>query len=485
MNPIQQLPKGSYVVDIDQLKRQLSLDEKRHFIQGHKDDAHKKKGRILPRFHLYFMIVRLVALSRAAYWMTILFACALFAGCHVTAAWELASAQEKYEGEHNSTDVAQPMVSSLGICAKVDVESIQESLKGFETFTLFLLISYFTTVTTRVWNMYCCNVAAMGRINDIVCLARGCYEASELQDTDGRIFLIDIHRFCSLSWVACFVGVTEAYTVDNLFRPFCRAHTIPGATHLDLGLLSKKEFVELQNVIYLNKGGNGLRFFIKCALRSAAIAEKRGVLSEQSYNVLINKIILLRAKIGTLFDYRMMPINAAYKILVNFSTYSYLLVFVTLKVLTVFQRGNGATIVILGFLTILFLMFMFIGLLTLAHELEFPFSKDGLFDHRVTNLVHGIAKSSAKILFESPCIGTTAKDIEQQANGRRLQSFEIQMKKSATKIKGGPRHTGGLVSCTQRSLKGYKLVDGSGNTTQRRMLLEEVVRSEGSVVVEF
>ena len=197
MNPIQQLPKGSYVVDIDQLKRQLSLDEKRHFIQGHKDDAHKKEGRILPRFHLYFMIVRLVALSRAAYWMTILFACALFAGCHVTAAWELASAQEKYEGEHNSTDVAQPMVSSLGICAKVDVESIQESLKGFETFTLFLLISYFTTVTTRVWNMYCCNVAAMGRINDIVCLARGCYEASELQDTDGRIFLIDIHRFCS------------------------------------------------------------------------------------------------------------------------------------------------------------------------------------------------------------------------------------------------------------------------------------------------
>ena len=105
MNPIQQLPKGSYVVDIDQLKRQLSLDEKRHFIQGHKDDAHKKEGRILPRFHLYFMIVRLVALSRAAYWITILFACALFAGCHVTAAWELASAQEKYEGEHNSTDV--------------------------------------------------------------------------------------------------------------------------------------------------------------------------------------------------------------------------------------------------------------------------------------------------------------------------------------------------------------------------------------------
>ena len=101
------------------------------------------------------------------------------------------------------------------------MKSIEQSLKGFETFTLFLLISYFTTVTTRVWNMYCCNVAAMGRINDIVCLCRGCYEASELQDTeDGRIFLIDIHRFCSLSWVACFVGVTEAYTVDNLFRPF-------------------------------------------------------------------------------------------------------------------------------------------------------------------------------------------------------------------------------------------------------------------------
>ena len=54
------------------------------------------------------MIVRLVALSRAAYWITILYACALFATCHVTAALELASAQEKYEGEHNGTDVAQP-----------------------------------------------------------------------------------------------------------------------------------------------------------------------------------------------------------------------------------------------------------------------------------------------------------------------------------------------------------------------------------------
>ena len=466
----QQPPNGSYVVDIDQLKRQLTLDEKRHFIQGYKDDAHKKEGRVL-RFHLYFMIVRLVALSRAAYWMTILFACALFATCHVTAAREFASAQEKYERGHNGTDVAQPTVSSLGICAEVDVESIEQSLKGFETFTLFLLISYFTTVTTRVWNMYCCNVAAMGRINDIVCLARGCYEASELRYGWADIFdRYSSFLFFIMGSVLCWSD--EAYTVDNLFRPFCRAHTIPGATHLDLGLLSKKEFVELQNVIYLNKGGNGLRFFIKCALSSAALAEKRGVLSEQSYNVLINKIILLRAKIGTLFDYRMMPINAAYKILVNFSTYSYLLVFVTLKVLTVFQDGNGATIVILGFLTILFLMFMFIGLLTLAHELEFPFSKDGLFDHRVTNLVHGIAKSSAKILFESPCIGTTMKDIEHQANGRRLQSFEIQMKKRATKIKSGPRHTSGLVSCTQRSLKGYKLVDGSGNSTQRRLLVE-------------
>ena len=488
MIPLQQLPKGSYVVDIDQLKRQLTLDEKRHVIQGHKDDAHKKEDRILPRFHLYFTIVRLVALSRAAYWITILYAFGLFAGCHVTAAGELASAHEKYERERNGTDAAQPMLSSLGICAEVDVETIQEGLKGFETFTLFLLISYFTTVTSRVWNMYCCTVAAMGRINDIVCLSRGCYEASQLQDTDGRLFLIDIHRFCSLSWVACFVGVTEAYTVDNLFRPFCRAHTIPGAPHLDLGLLSKKEFVELQNVIYLNKGGNGLRFFIKCALRSAAIAEKRGVLSEQSYNVLINKIILLRAKIGTLFDYRMMPINAAYKILVNFSTYSYLLVFVTLKVLTIFQHGSGMTIVILGFLTILFLMFMFIGLLTLAHELEFPFSKDGLFDHRVTNLVHGIAQSSAKILFESPCIGTTMKDIDDQARGQRLQSFEIQLRKSATKIKSGPRHTGGLVSCTQRSLRGYRLVDGNGQCTQhhssRRMLVEDA-RTKENVVVEF
>ena len=46
-----------------------------------------------------------------------------------------------------------------------------------------------------------------------------------------------------------------------------------------------------------------------------------------------------------------------------------------------------------------FLMFMIIGILTLAHELEFPFSRDGLFDHRVTNLVHGIAQSSSKILF--------------------------------------------------------------------------------------
>ena len=43
MNPIQQLPKGSYVVDIDQLKRQLTLDEKRHIIKVIKTMPIKRK----------------------------------------------------------------------------------------------------------------------------------------------------------------------------------------------------------------------------------------------------------------------------------------------------------------------------------------------------------------------------------------------------------------------------------------------------------
>ena len=161
--------------------------------------------------------------------------------------------------------------------------------------------------------------------------------------------------------------------------------------------------------------------------------------------MLLNKIILLRAKIGTLFDYRMMPINAGYKLLVNFSTYSYLVVFVTIKVLVVFQSGSGAAITVAGFITIYFLMFMIVGLLTLAHELEFPFSKDGLFDHRVTNLVHGIAQSSAKILFQSPCISTEISNIDSDVLSntsiRAKAHDQVEPKKRCS---GNRRHTATL-----------------------------------------
>ena len=436
---IKKAPTGSYVCDIEQLNRQLTLDEKRHFIQGVKDDEHRvaRQKMIIRNISFYIKLAKLLAFSRLAYWLFLIYSVLIFAGCHVTAREELAYVKSKQQAVVNSNKTnfmnATPLLHQVGLCSKIEVEAIESSMKGFETFTIFLLISYFTTVTTRVWNMYACTVAAMGRINDIVCLSRGCYEACDRKSSDGRLFLIDIHRFCNLSWVACFVGVTEAYTVDNLFRPFSRANPIPGVSHLNMGLLSKEEFVELQTVIYLNKGGNGLRFFIKCALRTAAMAEKRGVISEQSYNVLINKIILLRAKIGTLFDYRMMPINAGYKFLVNFSTYAYLVVFVALKILTIFQSGGGITVVVTGFVTIIFLMFMIIGILTLAHELEFPFSRDGLFDHRVTNLVHGIAQSSSKILFQSPCISTEMKDIDSRRHrGKFDQSLNARPTTLAT-----------------------------------------------------
>jgi len=452
MNNIKSVPTGSYIVDIEQLNRQLKLDEKRHFIQGVKDDAYRATGPKIcihkKKIKFYLKMAKLLLFSKAICWFTIVYSTLMFISCHVTARQELKNIEHQrrlFKNSNETTAIRTPLLHTLGICSKIKVEKMENSIKGFESFAIFLLISYFTTVTTRVWNMYCCTVAAMGRINDIVCLARGCFEACDQQVSNGRLFLIDIHRFCSLSWVACFVGVTEAYTVDNLFRPFCRAHAIPGVTHLDMGLLSKEEFIQVQTIIYLNKGGNGLRFFIKCALRTAAMAEKRGIISEQSYNVLINKIILLRAKIGTLFDYRMMPINAGYKLLVNFSTYSYLVVFVTIKVLVVFQSGSGATIVVAGFITIYFLMFIIVGLLTLAHELEFPFSKDGLFDHRVTNLVHGIAQSSAKILFQSPCISTEISDIEADVlSNTSIKAKAYDQVKPTKRLSVNRRHTSTL-----------------------------------------
>ena len=71
----------------------------------------------------------------------------------------------KSSNETTSGAIKTPVLHTLGICSKIEVEKVEISLQGFETFAIFLLISYFTSVTTRVWNMYCCTVAAMGRIS--------------------------------------------------------------------------------------------------------------------------------------------------------------------------------------------------------------------------------------------------------------------------------------------------------------------------------
>ena len=177
MNNIKTVPTGSYVVDIEQLNRQLKLDEKRHFIQGVKDDAYRTTGQKIcirtKKIKFYVKMATLLLFSKAICWFVIVHSTLMFIICHTTARQELNSIEHqrrlfKSSNETTSGAIGTPLLHTLGICSKIKVEKMENSIKGFETFAIFLLVSYFTSVTTRVWNMYCCTVAAMGRINDIV-----------------------------------------------------------------------------------------------------------------------------------------------------------------------------------------------------------------------------------------------------------------------------------------------------------------------------
>ena len=405
----------SYMVDLERHQVELAFDEKRAQVQGEKHDSDYKNELFLMCFRKW-KLSHLLVFSRPGFWIVMFLYGLLYGSCHLSA-W--------HEARTNTNTTVKRPFSSLGHCGRIKYEEFKTSVSGFDMFMMFFLVTYFTSVLRRFWQMYCCTVGAMGRINDIVCLARACAETATETGEDlesVRMFLVDIHRFCALSWVAAICGVTTDYTVQNFLRPFCRSNSIPGANHLDFGLLSREEFNEIQRSLNLNKGGNGLRFFIKSALKAAAMAQKRNILSGNSYLLLSMKIIKLRAAIGTLFDFMEMPINNGYKMLVWTGTYTYLVSLGLQKTLTGFQSNDEGIIVLSSITVTIFVTFNVLGVLTLASELEFPFSKDSLFDQRVTNLVDGTCKSAAFICFKSPVCGTKSGDLD--VCGRRDSLLE-------------------------------------------------------------
>ena len=106
-----------------------------------------------------------------------------------------------------------------------------------------------------------------------------------------------------------------------------------------------------------------------------------------------------------------MPINNGYKMLVYTGTYAYLFSLGLQKTLTGFQSNDEGIIMMSSIAVTIFVTFNVLGVLTLASELEFPFSKDSLFDQRVTNLVDGTCKSASFICFKSPVCGTKSGDL--------------------------------------------------------------------------
>jgi predicted membrane chloride channel (bestrophin family) len=257
-------------------------------------------------------------------------------------------------------------------------------------FLSFFLVFYVNQNHKRFFGLYGDAMACKGRIFDTATLAVTTLPYAK----SARLI-----RYMNAAHAAGYVGLSKIYPSDSYFSHVNDA----------LGLLTKEERARLDD-INLDKGGSCNREIIVWCMREVQTAQREGLLDNELANNMRSQILQLRAKIGSLYNAKDLPIPFFYIHFIVVLTTLYLPLFaVTMAV----QIGDSwwTGDVIAGLIVVLQAIFV-IGLRVLGMKMNDPFGDD-LIDLSVMHYVDFTWTQSNRILLSHFPAEEASDEVEQ------------------------------------------------------------------------
>ncbi len=273
-----------------------------------------------------------------------------------------------------------------GYCDGTARDDLMEIMAGTNVLNAFLFVFYIQRCYTWFMTQYelCCSIE--GRIHDIVIRSRAYM-------SDDRS-VMNMFRWTNLIHILGYVGLSKSYTKDNFFIPMTEAYG-----DLDCGLMEKVERDEFLQKFNIESGGSAYRHAITESLRQIHKSYNDGMISMEEARSIEESVVLLRGKMGTLYDYAGMPIPVVYKIAVHMSMHVWLITFTCEKAMLSegLFKVNRPYFGTLCFLAVVMVTFVVVSLFAFSNFVNEPFGDD-IFDLPVFSFVNAMAQATTTVV---------------------------------------------------------------------------------------
>jgi hypothetical protein len=277
-----------------------------------------------------------------------------------------------------------------GYCDGSARDDLMEIMAGTNVLNAFLFVFYIQRCYKWFMSQYelCCSIE--GRIFDIICRSRAYI-------SDDRT-VMNMYRWTNLIHILGYVGLSKSYTKENFFIPMSEAYG-----DLDCGLMGKLERDDFLEKFGIESGGSAYRHAITQSLREVHKSYNDGMISMEEARSIEESILLLRGKMGTLYDYAGMPIPVVYKIAVHISMHVWLITFTFEKAMLSegLIRADRPYFGALCFLAVVMVAFVVISLFAFSNFVNEPFGND-IFDLPVFSFVNTMAQATMIIVQDKP-----------------------------------------------------------------------------------
>ena len=286
--------------------------------------------------------------------------------------------------------------------------SFDSTALGFgASLIIFSLVYYLTHCYSRFITIFDSAKSAQGRIRDVLQITK-CLLPDQV--------VWRLYRYVNAAHILSYVGLQITYTEDNLFRPLNEKYM----------LLSPDEVYCIEQVGYA--GGTAYSRVLGWAIHDICIERRKGNLTDQEHGKLLDEILTLRGKLGTMFKIASQPIPFSYVILMKVAIGFYIPLFAASLAISYPSNAKNTFFdidSIFEYLTMMAFIVLTLGLKWLAHRLQDPFGTDPE-DLPILSFVLAALDGEAQMLGydrPSPC----GEDEERAMCDRRGQNFNCSL----------------------------------------------------------
>jgi len=232
----------------------------------------------------------------------------------------------------------------------------------------FILAFFLNSSIGRYLAIYSQCMACQGRIFDTTLLARALFS----EDVASLVV-----RYMNAVHVLGYMGFSPMYTKENFMLPLNEKYQF----------LTESEIEELE-VFGFNSGGSAYREVLSWVLDILEIQVANKVISEGRHYNFLDQVLKLRSSMGSLYDYKTLPVPFIYVHYVYFMSFMYLPLF-SILVATNFAYNIRSEFV--GYICVFLNCSFILGIRDICARLQDPFG----FHNEHFNVVHFVTVSLA------------------------------------------------------------------------------------------